>query len=147
MTTTTDSKEVVSNLNDLIELDYDAIAAYQAAIERLDNEAFKGKLSEFLSDHERHITDLSTAVRGEGGEPQKDGDAKKILTKGKVVLADLAGDEAILKAMKTNEDQTTSAYEKAVKKGYPEHIQPLLEQGLTDERRHRSWLETTIDKL
>lgn len=31
MTTATDAKELISDLNDLIELDYDAIAAYKAA--------------------------------------------------------------------------------------------------------------------
>jgi uncharacterized protein (TIGR02284 family) len=147
MSTVTDSKEVVSKLNNLIELDYDAIAAYQSAIERLENQSYKTKLGEFLADHQRHITELSKAVREEGGEPQSDGDAKKVLTKGKVVLADLMGDEAILKAMKTNEDQTTSKYEKALTDGFPESIQPILQKGLADERRHKAWLETTIEGL
>ncbi len=147
MVTVVDSEQIVADLNELIELDFDAIAAYQTSIERMETVTYKGKLTEFLGDHERHINDLSELVRKEGGTPATSGDAKKMLTKGKVVLADMAGDEAILKAMKSNEEQTNSKYEKAVDKGYADHIQTVLQKGLADERRHKSWLETTLDRL
>ncbi len=147
MATVTDASKVTSDLNDLIQLDYDAIAAYEAAIERLDNAAYKQQLTEFLGDHRRHIEELTQAVRGAGGDPATKGDAKKLLTKGKVVLADLAGDKAILSAMKSNEEQTNTEYEKAVKKGYEASIQTILERGLADERRHKAWLEQTLDRL
>ncbi len=144
MNTNVDSKTVIKDLNNLIELDYDAIAAYEAAIERLDNPDYKAKLTEYLGDHKRHTKELGDAVKGEGGTPEESGDAKKILTKGQVVIADLGGDDAILKAMKMNEDQTNSKYEKAVEKDYPEHIHALLQKGLADERRHRAWIESTL---
>ncbi len=38
---------------------------------------------------------------------------KQVLTTGKIPRTDLAGDGAILKAMKTNEYDTVSAYERA----------------------------------
>lgn len=147
MTTATDSKELISDLGDLIELDYDAIAAYKAAIERLDNAAYKAKLTEFLGDHERHVVELGKAVREQGGTPPTEGDAMKIMTKGKVVIADLFGDEAILKAMRANEEVTNKKYEEAVEEGYPEPIQALVRKGLADERRHKGWLETTLEKM
>lgn len=146
MATVTDTKEIVSDLNDLIELDYDAIAAYQTAIERLENDAYKIKLTEFLGDHERHIVELGKLVLNEGGTPAAEGDARKVLTQGKVVMADLAGDEAILKAMKSNEEQTNSKYEDAVETGYPEDIQAALQRGLADERRHKAWLVEILDE-
>lgn len=142
--TVLDADKVVKDLNNLIELDYDAIAAYESAVDRLENASYKTKLSEFLRDHRRHIEELSALVRKEGGTPEKDGDIKKVLTQGKVIIADLAGDMAILKAMKTNEDQTNSKYEDAVETGYPDHIQSVLQKGLADERRHKAWIETTI---
>lgn len=37
-------KKVIKELNNLIELDFDAIAAYESAIERLENGAYKTKL-------------------------------------------------------------------------------------------------------
>lgn len=147
MANTITSERVIEGLNELVELEYDAIAAYSAAIERINSPTYKSKLSEFLVDHQAHVESLSDLVRKEGGTPEKDGDAKKILTKGKVIIADMAGDEAILKAMKSNEDQTNSKYEKAVETGYSDHIQSVVQKGLADERRHKAWVETTLARL
>lgn len=146
MATATDSKQIISDLSDLIKLDYDAIAAYQAAIERLDNAEYKTNLAEFMGDHERHIEELSKVVRSEGGTPPDEGGALKILTKGKVVIAGLVGDEAILKAMRANEEVTNTKYEEAVGTGYAEPIQAILRQGLADERRHKDWIAATLEK-
>lgn len=145
MATVTDSKEIIADLSDVIPLDYDAIAAYQSAIERLDDASYKAKLTEFLADHERHVEELGEAVRREGGHPPTEGDAKKRLTKGKVILADLFGDEAILKAMRANEEVTNTKYEEAVETGYAENIQAILRQGLADERRHKDWLVSILE--
>lgn len=140
-----DTKEIISDLNDVIKLDYDAIAAYKSAIERLDTAEYKKKLAEFLGDHQRHVEELSKVVRNEGGDPPKEGGPLKFLTKGKVVMADLLGDKAILMAMKANEVVTNTKYEEVVETGYPEPIQELLRKGLADERRHKDWIDKTID--
>jgi uncharacterized protein (TIGR02284 family) len=146
MATATDSKQIISDLNDLIKLDYDAIAAYQAAIERLDNAGYKKQLTEFLGDHKNHVEELAKAVRSEGGTPPTEGGAMKILTKGKVVIAGLVGDDAILKAMRVNEGVTNTKYEEAVEASYPEQIQTVLRKGLADEQRHRDWIIATLEK-
>ena len=68
---------------------------------------------------------------------------KQWLTTGKVALADLAGDNAILKAMKTNEDDTAAAYQQALDNSLTDaELRPVIEKGLADERRHRAWMET-----
>ena len=142
------SSERAHHLNQLIALDYDAIAAYEAAIDRLDDERFRRQLAEFKRDHERHINYLSDQVRELGGEPAAGPDAKQILTKGKVVLADLAGDKAILKAMESNEEQTNAAYEKAVMQLKGDvATQNAVQENLEDERRHRAWLREAIAQL
>lgn len=146
MSDTLNKDSIIKKLSEVVELDYDAVAAYKEAIERLDETSFKNTLMDFMKDHERHISDLSEVIRQEGGTPPDSGDIKKVLTKGKVQLADLAGDKAILKAMKLNEDQTNSKYESMVEEDFPDHIHTLLKKGLEDERRHRTWLVTTIDQ-
>ena len=40
-------------IKDLIELDYDAIAAYEAAIDRLNKDEFRNVLRNFKIDHEK----------------------------------------------------------------------------------------------
>src|SRR4051812_28599398 len=89
-------KDVVRLLKDLIELDYDAIEAYRAAIDRIEDPTDKTQLRRFLEDHERHVSELSVLIRNVGEEPPQGADIKAILTKGKVVIGGLMGDRAIL---------------------------------------------------
>jgi uncharacterized protein (TIGR02284 family) len=147
MANVVDRDEIARHLNNLIELDYDAIAAYDAAIERLEDVGYKNKLQEFRDDHKRHVEELGKLVQAQGKDPSASGDVMKILTKGQVVIGGLAGDGAILEAMKLNEDQTNSKYERAVDEDFPQAIHQALEQGLADERRHRAWIEETLERM
>lgn len=141
----TNERKLVSLMNSLIELDYDAIEAYSAAIERLSNISDKAQLEKFMEDHRRHVTDLTALVQSFAGTPATSADFKKVLTKGKVVIAGLAGDEAILAAMKSNEDTTNRAYEKATGEGgVPMRVREVFERNLADEQRHRAWLESRL---
>jgi uncharacterized protein (TIGR02284 family) len=141
-------KDITKLLNDLIALDFDAIEAYEAAIARLDTAGDREQLARFMEDHRRHVRDLSELVRSFGEAPQEGADLKRILTKGKVVLAGLSGDEAVLWAMKSNEDDTNQAYERATASpGLPDRVLSVLRANLADERRHRSWIEQRLDAM
>jgi hypothetical protein len=73
------------------------------------------------------------------------GDFKRILTKGKVVIGQLVGDRGILMAMKSNEDDTNRAYEQAVRRhDLSTELRELLQRNLSDERRHRAWIEDRL---
>jgi uncharacterized protein (TIGR02284 family) len=138
----------IDTLKDLIELDYDAVAAYQAAVDRLHDLAIRDQLGEFMSDHQRHIQQLSGIVRELGDMPPTDKDLKAVLTQGKVVIGQLAGDKGILMAMKSNEDDTNEAYERALRRNdILPRAEGLLKQNLADERRHRSWIENRLAGL
>lgn len=145
VTTVGTESNLVDTLNNLIQLDYDAIDAYDAAIDRLDSAEYKERLKEFRADHARHTRDLGAVVRELGGKPAQQGGAKSMLTRGKVMMADLMGDGAILQAMKSNEDDTNTAYDRAVKgaEGNPAAAS-ALRAGLEDERRHRAWIEQAL---
>jgi rubrerythrin len=149
MTTTvgneTDFNKLVTNL---IYLERDAIAAYEATIERLSDHALSEHIARFREDHLQHLDVLTEMAREAGAEAPPEGDMKQMLTTGKIAMADLAGDGAILKAMKTNEDDTVQAYERAA--GH-ENAQPrskaFFEKALADETRHREWMEQTAQSL
>ena len=135
-------------LNNLIELDFDAIEAYKAAIDRLDDVAIKDQMRQFMGDHERHTQELSGIVRDLGSTPPTEGDFKAWLTKGKVVIGTLTGDSGILRAMKSNEDDTNTAYERAVaREEASPQVREVLQRNLEDERRHRSWIETRLASM
>ena len=143
--------DLVKALNNIIELDFDAIEAYRKAIESIDNDdTARSKLGAFLQDHERHTRNLAPFVQQLGGTPATEADYKAILTKGKVAMAKIMGDRAVLMAMKTNEDETNMAYEQVNQRddidGIP-GLRDTLRQNLADERRHREWIETRIRAL
>jgi uncharacterized protein (TIGR02284 family) len=141
-------QDTVKLLNDLIQLDFDSIAAYRATMARLEDPTSRAKLTEFLADHERHTRDLAHAVRELHGAARTEAETRPVLKKGKAVLSGLKGDHRVLEATKSNEEQTTEAYEKAIKQ---EHLQAdvveTLRRNLEDERRHRAWIEERMHRV
>lgn len=141
-----------AKLNDLlinlIELDYDSVESYQAAINRLRDTNYKKQLEIFYQDHLRHIENLSKYLIKKNVTPPKGPDMKQFITKGKVVIANLFGDKAILLAMKTNEKDTNTAYERAIRhqETTPEILQ-TLKNNLQDEKKHWQWFSAQIDNL
>lgn len=135
-------------VKDLLYLEHDAIAAYDSCIERLDDQMLSAKISEFKQDHLQHVEVLNEMAQELGIDAPVEGDMKQMLTTGKVALADLMGDKAVLKAMKTNEDDTVTAYERA---SCHEDAIPKSKAFFTkaheDELRHRAWMESTADAL
>jgi len=142
---TADPKQLVKHLNSLIELDYDAVEAYEAAIARLNDANDKAQLERFLADHRRHIVDLGPLVQELGGTPATNADIRQVLAKGKVVLGGLVSDRAVLEAMKSNEETTTKTYQKATRDpGFSTRIRQVIERNYSDEQRHLAWLEQRV---
>ena len=106
--------ELTEAIIDLILLEYDAVEAYKAAVERLENKTFRSKLQEFQSDHVQHIDELSKFLTQKNIVPPKRPDAKQWLTKGKAILAGLINDRLVLQAMNSNEDDTNKAYDRMI---------------------------------
>lgn len=141
-------KTFVETLKSLMALDFDAAAAYEAAVNRIDDGVAKDRLGEFMSDHQRHTQEIGRIVRDLGEEPPTTGDFQAVLTQGKVVIGNMAGDKGILLAMKSNEDDTNKAYEQALlRTDLPSHIRSLLAGNLADERRHRAWIEQRLENF
>ncbi|XVN40630.1 MAG: ferritin-like domain-containing protein [Rickettsia endosymbiont of Argas persicus] len=133
-------------LKELIELDYDAIEAYEAAINRITDEDYKVQLKNFKEDHKEHVQKLNQLLLKHNEKTIDGPSSKQLLTKGKVVLANQVGDKAILYAMLTNEEDTNTAYERLNNhddKWYD--AAEILEQGLRDEQKHKKWIEKQLN--
>ena len=138
-------KDLVTLIMKLIALDYDAIEAYKTAIAKIHGADAKAHLTSFMHDHERHVKDLTAELEALGMPAPRGPDAKGMLTTGKVYVASLIGDRAILMAMKTNEDDTNRAYERACKRDdLTESLRLIFTKNLDDERRHRLWIEAQL---
>jgi uncharacterized protein (TIGR02284 family) len=142
-TTVGTESEVIHLLKNLIRLDYDAIDAYQAAVDRLDDSMNREQFSTFMADHKRHTENVGMLLKDLGEVPPEKGDLKSYLTQGKVIIGGLMGDNAIIKAMKTNEEDTNKAYSMALERtDLSPEMRSTLEQNLADERAHKAWIET-----
>lgn len=125
----------------LMNLEHDALEAYDETIARLENEQYAEQIKEFRQDHFQHIDELKK-IAAMLAIKEGDGSMKAVLTKGKIVIADMAGDdESILTAMKTNEYDTVAAYENALKKTFlTPQLRELCKKAHADEVRHRNWM-------
>ena len=141
--------DFIDAINDLIELDYDAIGAYESAITRLEKEEYRKKLQEFKEDHQRHIKELTAFVVGLGKEaPVAADNTKSLMAMGKVILGSLIGDRQILNAMLSNEDDTNTAYERMSRRSdelLGSEIHKIIANGLADEIKHKTWLKSVVE--
>ena len=138
--------DFVKALQELAELDYDAIEAYKVAIDKLRNDDYKEEMKSFQKDHERHVEEINKILVSHGGEIIESPSGKQWLTKGKVALANMISeDKGILNAMLSNEEETNEAYKRM---NHHEHLFPdaveTVRKGLQDERKHKKWIEEAL---
>lgn len=138
--TGSDLRTVIRNF---LLLEHDAIAAYDATIERLQDPTYKAKIREFRGDHERHVRELTDLAGRHGAEAPAEGDMKEMLTTGKVKIAGMTGgDSSVLKAMSSNETDTVSAYSSGSENTIiPAEDRAIFERALSDERRHKTYMD------
>ena len=129
-------------VQNLLILEHDAMSAYQATIDRLEDPTSRDQIAAFKRDHEAHAQELRRMASSLGIEAPTEGDAKELLTKGKVVLAGLVGDRTVLKAMATNEIETKMAYDQAAKNdAAPAEARAYFQKAYGDEDRHKQWMD------
>lgn len=141
------SEDFLNDLKSLLRLDYGALEAYEVAIKKFSNKKYKEVFEQFKSDHNNHIKSISDFFDKNNYDHPTDGGMKTLLAEGKVILVQLIGDKAILKAMKSNEKETTEAYKNINKhKQVPQDIKKVLEKGYKDEKKHLAWIEKELEE-
>lgn len=141
--------EILEGLNDLLQLDHDAIGAYRIAIEKLENRDWAMQISGYLTDHERHVRELNEAIVGLGGtpmnEPHTTGPFKQALQS----LGAVGGDRGLLMAWRTNELQVRSKYDRYASKAvfWPDRVKALIDRNALDEERHYRWVVGVLEEL
>ena len=146
--TMTESTALIAELNDLLQLDHDAVNAYSIAIHSLDNEGWKRSLMQYRGDHQRHIEELTTHIRSLGGVPVEMPHVPTGVFKSAVQKAGAAGgDKAILLAFKANEGQVRDKYEAAARAGHPTDTADLLRRNANDEHIHYRWVTTALESI
>jgi len=147
--TTTTNDTLVAELNDLLQLDHDAVNAYTIAIESLKNEGWRESLVRYRGDHQRHIEELTTHIRSMGGTPMELPHIPTGVFKSAVQAAAGAagGDRAILLAFKSNEGQVRDKYWRAANAGHPAETSSLLRRNAHDEEVHYRWVAGVLESI
>jgi rubrerythrin len=139
---------LMAALNDLLQLDHDAVASYQVAIDAVSTETLKRKLRQFKRDHQRHVAEIGELVRARGGTPV----TAPHLSTGMLKLAVQAlgaagGDRAVLLAFRTNEWESANKYARAAGRRFPPEVREVIRRGAEDEAKHYRWAVDSLEKL
>ena len=141
-----ENEQLADQLESLLRVDVDASHAYQQAINEMDVPELRDQLTKFRGDHERHIADLSKAIKALGQEPpQVARDFKGYLISGFTALRVKMGVESALKAMHSNEKLTNKTYEEASRWNVSEDIHKLILRCYDDEKRHLNYIEQALN--
>lgn len=139
------NKRLVQRLRILAKFDVDAVGAYQAAIDRVTDQAIKDRLNAFRLDHARHVQDFNAHLAALGGElVQMTPDLTGVVLKGVTSATSSMGTRAALLAMVGNEELTNGTYEVMLRLGWPPDIQELIARNREDERRHLQWMLSAL---
>jgi rubrerythrin len=138
----------IATLNDLLQLDHDAIGAYTVAINATSNETWRDILRGFRSDHERHIEEITRLIQDRGGKPIQ----MPHLPTGTFKLAmqhagALGGSRALLFAFKANERQARDKYRRAAEESDDLEVADVLARAADDEVRHYDWAVRTLMEI
>lgn len=141
--------DLIAELNDLLQLDHDAVQAYTIAIENIETETLRSRLQAFRADHERHIIDLTRLIKEHGGSPMDTahmptGRFKQAVQK----VGAMDGDKGILLAFKANERQSRDRYhDAAMVPTHPPDVRAVLERNAADEENHYGWVIERLEEM
>lgn len=141
--------EVLDGLNDLLQLDHDAIGAYEIAIEKLDDRDHADQIAGFKRDHERHVRDLNEMIRSLGGTPVNEPHATGPLKQAMQSLGALGGDKGVLIAWRANELQVRAKYDGYASRAnaWPAEVKQLVDRNALDEERHYHWVAQALQAM
>jgi rubrerythrin/limonene-1,2-epoxide hydrolase len=147
MSRTTNDSALIAELNDLIQLDHDAVEAYTIAIDRIKDVGRRESLVAFRADHKRHIEELAAQVRARGGLPIELPHPTGALKLAVQALGALGDDRSLLLAFKAVEGQVRDKYQRAARRTMPGDVAEIVTRAAADEAKHYAWVETTLKEL
>ncbi len=139
------SADLVEKLVDLVQLDIDAVFAYNHAVDHIEETDIREHMVRYREDHERHIADLSQIIIKHGGTPpERTKDFKGYIIEGMTAVMSKIGTRSSLLAMMSNEELTTSRYRAANAVHFPTEIKALIADNLKDEQRHLTYIKEAL---
>jgi rubrerythrin len=146
---TASTSEILEGLNDLLQLDHDAIGAYEIAIEKLEDRDHANQISGFKLDHERHIRELNDLILELGGTPANEPHATAPLKQAMQKAGALGGDRGTLIAWRANELQVRTKYDSYASRAnaWPSNVKRVVDEAALDEERHYHWVANALQQM
>lgn len=146
---TASTAEVIEGLNDLLQLDHDAVGAYEIAIEKLQDRDHADQIAGFKRDHERHIRQLNELIAELGGTPVNEPHATAPLKQALQSLGGMAGDRGVLISWRANELLVRTKYDSYASRAnaWPPHVKRAIDQNALDEERHFEWVTQVLNRM
>jgi uncharacterized protein (TIGR02284 family) len=122
---------LIDLLNDLIEVNRDAVTGYMRAAEAIESAALTAQMNQFARRHDNCITELSTLVIALSGEPASERTATGQPNRAWVDIGVIAGEglrDAILKECEHGERVVVHAYASALQNPLPENISQVVQE-------------------
>lgn len=139
------TRDVADRLNALIQLDADAINAYNQAIAKVREPDIRKQLERYREDHKAHIDSLTEIIERIGEQPATPSrDFKGFLIEGFTKIRSMGGTEAALQAMENNEKLTNRKYAEAVEWDVSNEILKVLQMNYQDEKEHLAYIERQL---
>ncbi len=120
--------DVISDLNDLIEISRDGQNGFADAAEHITNEQWKTFCLEQSRERAKYVGDLQQQVQWLGGDPENSGSATAAIHRAWINLKSAlgGGDGSILSACENGEDAAVSAYKTVLEKELPTNVRDVV---------------------
>lgn len=141
-------KELIAALSSLVQLDIDAVHAYNQAVREIDDPIIRDRLLKFQKEHRNHIDSLSRQIEALGGQPpDHTQDFKGYVIEAFTAIQSIAGLKGALKAIKTTEEITNRYYGEVVSWEAPAEVKELLRTYFSDEKIHLDYITSNLQAL
>jgi len=129
-------------LEELVKVEYMAIAAYEQALETNEDNKLRRKYSRFLKDHERQARDLNNRLVELGGEPVEAGGDLGVAKAGFFGrIAGMTGDKGSLAGMYTGAKDGINRYLKNLDDVHDAKALGIIRRNLESKQDEIEWLE------
>ena len=141
-------RNLIEALSNLVQLDIDAVHAYDQALKEIDDPIIKDRLFKFQDDHRNHISGLSKEIVNLGGNPpEQSKDFKGYVIEAFTAIRSFTGLKGALKAMKTMEEITNRHYGEVVSWEAPSELKEVLRKYFSEEKIHLDYLTSNLQAL
>ncbi len=140
--------ELIRKLHSLAQLDTDAVAVYDEALEHVTDDDVRKRFEEFQGEHRYHADQLTSAIERLGAErPSFEEDFTGRMAEWVTAIRSQRGTQGALHAMETAEHYHNRHYDEAVAWDVGDaELAQMLQQFDDDEKRHLAFIEERLGK-